>query len=389
MQVENYELFEVRPKWVFLKIETSSGAVGWGEPTLARQSSSLQAAVTDMMEQYIIGEDPADIEDHWQKMYRNGFYRGGPVLMSALAGIDQALWDLKGKQFGAPVYELLGGKARDRIRLYQHVHTANGGIKSPQEVGEDAAAQVEAGFTSLKMTITNGLRRVDTPEKVHEAVARLEAVREAVGNGVDVGLDLHGRASKPMAKRLVTALEPYEPMFYEEPVLPEQADSFPEIAARTSIPIAAGERMHSRWDCKQAFENQAVDIIQPDLSHAGGITEVHKIAAMAEAYDVALAPHCPLGPISLAACLQIDACAPNALFQEQVLHRADIADFDVFRYVANDIMFDYDEQGFVDLPSGPGLGIEMDEEAVREHAIEDLRWQSPMWRHEDGSLAEW
>lgn len=232
-------------------------------------------------------------------MYRSGFYRGGPVLMSAIAGIDQALWDVKGKRFGAPVYELLGGRARDRIRVYQWI-----GGDRPSEVGEAAAEKVSEGFTGLKMNATSELRRVDTPAAVREAEERLGEVREAVGPEVDIGVDFHGRVTKPMAKRLAKALEPYEPMFIEEPVLPEHNDALPAIAAHTSIPIATGERMFSRWDFKEVFENGSVDVIQPDLSHAGGITEVKKIADMAEAYDVALAPHCPLGPIALASCIQ-------------------------------------------------------------------------------------
>uniref|UniRef100_UPI00361DFC3A galactonate dehydratase n=1 Tax=Halostagnicola sp. GCM10023398 TaxID=3252683 RepID=UPI00361DFC3A len=234
--ITEYELFEVPPRWLFLKVTTSDGTVGWGEPVVEGRAKSVRTAVEELMDGYLLGEDPARIEDHWQTMYRGGFYRGGPVLMSAIAGIDQALWDIKGKRFGAPVYELLGGAARDRIRVYQWI-----GGDRPAEVGEAAAKKVEAGFTGLKMNATPKLERIDTPAAVDAARDRLAEVRETVGDEIDIGVDFHGRASKTMAKRLVAALEPYEPMFVEEPVLPEHNDALPEIAQHTTIPIATGE----------------------------------------------------------------------------------------------------------------------------------------------------
>ncbi|RDZ35637.1 galactonate dehydratase [Haloferax sp. Atlit-47N] len=382
-RITNYELFEVPPRWVFLRIETSDGIVGWGEPVVEGRAYSVRAAVEELMETYLLGEDPSRIEDHWQTMYRGGFYRGGPILMSAIAGIDQALWDIKGKQFDAPVYELLGGPVRDRVRVYQWV-----GGDRPAAVGEAAAEKVDAGFTALKMNATPEIRRVDNPSAVADAVDRLRTVREAVGPEVDIGVDFHGRVTKPMAKRLAKALEPHEPFFIEEPVLPEHNDALPDIAAQTSTPIATGERMYSRWDYKHVFEDQSVDIIQPDLSHAGGITEVKKIAAMAEAYDVAMAPHCPLGPLALASCLQVDAVAPNALIQEQSLDIHYNESNDVLDYLEDPSVFDYDD-GYVDLPDGPGLGVDIDIDYVRERAEIDVDWHNPVWRHDDGSVAEW
>jgi galactonate dehydratase len=383
MEIVDYELFEVPPRWLFLKVVTADGTVGWGEPVVEGRSKTVRAAVEELMETYLLGEDPSRIEDHWQTMYRGGFYRGGPVLMSAIAGVDQALWDLKGKQFGAPVYELLGGKARERIRVYQWI-----GGDRPADVGEAAREQVEAGFTALKMNATPELRRVDNPRAVQDAVDRLAQVREAVGDEVDVGVDFHGRVAKSMAKRLVAALEPYEPFFVEEPVLPEHNEALPTIAEHTSTPIATGERMFSRWDYKDVFEQGVVDVIQPDLSHAGGITEVKKIADMAEAYDVALAPHCPLGPIALASCVQVDGCSPNALIQEQSLDIHYNETSDVLDYLADPSVFEYHD-GFVELPDGPGLGIEIDEEHVRAQARKEVDWHNPVWRHDDGSVAEW
>ncbi|WP_306060584.1 galactonate dehydratase [Natronococcus wangiae] len=382
MHITDYELFEVPPRWLFLKVTTSDGTVGWGEPVVEGRAKTVRTAVEELMDNYLIGEDPARIEDHWQTMYRGGFYRGGPVLMSAIAGIDQALWDIKGKRFGAPVYDLLGGAARDRLRVYQWI-----GGDDPSDVAEQAREKVDAGFTALKMNGTPAIERIDSPATVDAAAERMREVREAVGDKVDVGVDFHGRVSKPMAKRLVAALEPHEPFFVEEPVLPEHNDALPEIARQTTVPIATGERMYSRWDFKEVFESNAVDVIQPDLSHAGGITEVNKIASMAEAYDVAMAPHCPLGPIALASCIQVDACSPNALIQEQSLDIHYNETSDVLDYLADPSVFEYHD-GYVDLPDGPGLGIDVDEDHVRARAG-GVDWHNPVWRHDDSGVAEW
>jgi galactonate dehydratase len=382
VRITDYELFEVPPRWLFLKLTTSDGTVGWGEPVVEGRAKTVKTAVEELLENYLLGEDPSAIEDHWQAMYRGGFYRGGPVLMSAIAGVDQALWDIKGKRFDAPVYELLGGKARDRVRVYQWI-----GGDRPRDVGDAAREKVEEGFSALKMNATAELRSVDNPQTVQNAVDRLAAVREAVGREVDVGVDFHGRVSKPMVRRLARALEPHDPMFIEEPVLPEHNDALADVRAATTIPIATGERLYSRWDFKEILESNAVDVIQPDLSHAGGITEVKKIAAMAEAYDVSLAPHCPLGPIALASCIQVDACSPNALIQEQSLDIHYNEGGDVLDYLADPSVFEY-RDGYVDLPDGPGLGIEIDEDVVHERAG-NVDWHNPVWRHDDGSVAEW
>ncbi|MFC4439945.1 MULTISPECIES: galactonate dehydratase [Natrialbaceae] len=382
MHITDYELFEVPPRWLFLKVTTSDGTVGWGEPVVEGRAKTVKTAVEELMDTYLVGEDPARIEDHWQTMYRGGFYRGGPVLMSAIAGIDQALWDIKGKTYDAPVYDLLGGRARDRLRVYQWI-----GGDDPSDVADQAREKVDAGFTALKMNGTPAMERIDSPATVEAATERMREVREAVGSEVDVGVDFHGRVSKSMAKRLVAALEPYEPFFIEEPVLTEHLDELAGIAQHTTTPIATGERMYSRWDFKQVFEDGHVDLIQPDLSHAGGITEVNKIASMAEAYDVAVAPHCPLGPIALASCIQVDACSPNALIQEQSLDIHYNETSDVLDYLADPSVFDYRE-GYVDIPDGPGLGVDIDEEYVREQAGE-VDWHNPVWRHDDGSVAEW
>jgi galactonate dehydratase len=380
MPIVDYELFGLPGKSQLLKLETGDGLVGWGEPVVESHASTSGAAVEELLEGYLLGEDPSAIERHWQRLYRGGFYRGGPVLMSAIAGIDQALWDIKGKRFGAPVYELLGGRARDRVQLYQWA-----GGSTPEAVAADVAAKMERGFRAFKMhVVREPLGRVDAPERVAEGRERVLAAREAVGDGGHVAVDFHGRVHKSMARRLVAAIEEAQPLFVEEPVTPENDDAFPRIAAASPVPIATGERLFSRWDFKPLFEADAVDVAQPDLSHAGGITEVRKIADAAESYDVALAPHCPLGPVALAASIQVDVCAPNFLIQEQ-----SCLEDGPPRYVANPGLFDFDEGGYLDAPEEPGLGIEVDEDALREVAGgEGESWTPSRWRHDDGSVAE-
>jgi galactonate dehydratase len=382
MKITSYELFLVPPRWLFLKIETDEGITGWGEPVIEGRAATVKTAVDELME-YLMGKDPMNIEDHWNVMYRSGFYRGGPILMSAIAGIDQALWDIKGKYFKAPVHQLLGGKARDLMRVYSWI-----GGDRPHEVGKAAKDIVEKGFTAVKMNATEELQYVDTYEKIDEAVKRIAAVREAVGSNVGIGIDFHGRVHKPMAKILAKELEVYHPMFIEEPVLPENNEALREIANHVSIPIATGERMFSRWHFKQLLIDGYADIIQPDLSHAGGITECKKIISMAEAFDVAAAPHCPLGPIALAACLQVDATCHNAFIQEQSLGIHYNQGSDLLDYLADKTVFEYDK-GYVKIPDGPGLGITINEDFVRKMAAIGHNWKNPLWRHKDGSVAEW
>jgi galactonate dehydratase len=316
-------------------------------------------------------------------LYRGGFYRGGAILMSALAGIDQALWDIKGKHLGAAVHQLLGGRVRNSIRVYSWI-----GGDQPTDVGAAAQQMVARGFTVVKMLATDALDYVDAPAKVAAAVERAAAVRDAMGQTGDFGIDFHGRVHRPMVKRLARELEPFQPMFIEEPALPEHPETLRELSQSTTIPIATGERLYSRWDFKQLLIDGHVDIIQPDLSHAGGITECKKILSMAEAFDVAAAPHCPLGPIALAACLQVTATCSNAFIQEWSMgihynRGAELPD-----YLANKDVLKVSD-GRLSIPTLPGLGIEIDEAHVREMAKAGTKWKSPLWRHADGSLAEW
>ncbi|TJY44090.1 galactonate dehydratase [Cohnella pontilimi] len=382
MKITKMELFKVPPRWLFLKIETDEGIIGWGEPIVEGKADTVRAAVMEMSD-YMIGRDPMKIEDMFQVLYRAGFYRGGPILSSAISGIEQALWDIKGKFYNAPVYDLLGGACREKTRVYSWI-----GGDRPSDVGMAAKRQVELGFTAVKMNATEELHYIDSIGKVDAAIARIAAVREAVGKDVGIGIDFHGRVHKSMAKILAKELEPYRPMFIEEPVLPENNEALKEIARYTSCPIATGERMYTRWGFKELLAEGIVDIIQPDLSHAGGILETRKIAAMAEAYDVAVAPHCPLGPIALAACLQLDTCTPNAFIQEQSLGIHYNEGSDLLDYLKDPLVFEY-KDGFVKNLTGPGLGIEVDEDKVREMAAIGHQWKNPVWRQEDGTVAEW
>lgn len=382
MRIEKIELFKVPPRWLFLKITTASGISGWGEPVVEGKADTVKAAVEEM-ESYLLGKDARHIEDIWQVLYRGGFYRGGPVLMSAISGIDQALWDIKGKALGVPVYELLGGAVRDKMKMYGWI----GGDK-PAHVVEGARKRMADGFHAVKMNGCAELEWIDTPKKIDDAVKLISSVRDAIGYDRGLGIDFHGRVHKGMAKIFMRELDHLKPMFIEEPVLSENLEAFAALATYTSAPIATGERLFSRWDFKRLFEQGAVDIIQPDLSHAGGITEVKKIAAMAEAYDVALAPHCPLGPISLAAALQVDFNCLNAFIQESSIGIHYNEGVDLLDYLLNPEVFAI-KDGYIDRPNLPGLGVEINEEKVREMAKTGHQWKNPVWRNEDGSVAEW
>ncbi|KAG9583852.1 mandelate racemase/muconate lactonizing enzyme family protein, partial [Aureobasidium melanogenum] len=345
-------------------METDEGVVGWGEPVIEGRARTVEAAVHELSE-FVIGKDPARINDIWQAMYRGGFYRGGAIFMSAIAGIDQALWDIKGKVLGAPVYELLGGRVRDRMKTYCWV-----GGDRPADVIAQMKERMAHGFDTFKLNGCEEMAIIATSKAVDAAVARVAEIREAFGTDVEFGLDFHGRVSAPMAKVLVKELEPFRPLFIEEPVLAEQAEYYPRIAAQTSIPLAAGERMFSRFEFKHVLERGGISILQPDLSHAGGITECVKIAAMAEAYDVAVAPHCPLGPIALASCLHLDFVSWNATLQEQSMGIHYNKGGEVLDYVSNKDALKLDAQGCALPFTGPGLGIEVNEELVIERSRE-------------------
>lgn len=378
MKIVRIETFLVPPRWLFVRVESDTGATGWGEASLEGHAEAVNGAFEALRDRFI-GADPRRIEDIWQVAYRGGFYRGGPVLMSALSGLDQALWDLKGRLHGLPVHEMLGGKVREAVRAYAWI-----GGDRPADVAAAAAARRAQGFGAVKMNATAEVDYIGTPGSA-EVIARVEAAQSA---GLEVGLDFHGRLHRAAAKRLARDLEPLGLMFIEEPVLSENGVALRQIASHITTPIAVGERLYSRWDFRPFLESGAVDIIQPDLSHAGGISECRKIAAMAESYDIAVAPHCPLGPLALAACLQLAGCTPNVVLQEMSLGIHYNEGHDLFSFVRDATVLT-PVDGHLIIPDGPGLGVEIDEAKVRDAAASGHRWRNPVWRHADGSFAEW
>lgn len=383
MKIVRLETFHIAPRWLFLKVTTDEGIAGWGEPVLEGRAQTVETAIREM-EPLLVGQDPRRIEHLWQTMYRSPFYRGGPVLMSAISGVEQALWDIKGKYYGMPVYEMLGGACRDRVRMYGHLKPAGHAAQFPlEDMLAIARKRRDDGFTVVKYSIIPPLLPIETMATEESIVERFAAVRETVGKTIDVAIDFHGRVNPALARRLCKALEPYCPFFIEEPCLPENADVMIQIARSTPIPIATGERLFTRWGYRELMESRAISVFQPDLCHVGGIFEGRKIAAMAEVNYAQIAPHNPLGPISLAACLQLDACCPNCLVQEHP-GMPDERDLGVGILKKPFVI----ERGYIRVPEGPGLGIEVDEES-----LEKLRfpgdWHSPVLSHGDGSLADW
>jgi galactonate dehydratase len=367
MKITKLETFLVKPRWLFLKIHTDEGLVGLGEPVLEGRALTCAQAVEELAP-YLIGQDPTRVIHHWQAMYRHAFYRGGPILTSALSGVEQALWDLAGKALGVPVYKLFGGPTRNRIRLYKHA-------SSPKEI-KDWALQ---GYNAFKTGVAGDrpARIIETKGFIDRAVKHFAELREAAGSDIDIAIDFHGAISPQTSRLLIKELEPFQPMFFEEPVQCQNVDVLADLARGTHIPIATGERIFTKWGFREILEKRAASILQPDLCHAGGIHEVHLIAGMAEAYYAAIAPHNPLGPISLAACIQLDATIPNFIAQEHVsLGEGYLKQ----PFVARD--------GFVDLPTGPGLGIELDDLALEAQLGHD--WRSPELFHpDDGAVVDW
>lgn len=367
LKVTKLETILVKPRWLFLKIHTNAGIVGLGEPITEGRALTCATAVKEV-EPYLVGKDPRRVAHHWQAIYRHAFYRGGPILTSVLSGIDQALWDIKGKALGVPVYELLGGPTRDRVRVYAHART-------PQQMKE----AMTRGFTAFKTgpAKRRPMRYVETPAAVQYAVERFAELRQTVGNEVDIGIDFHGAVSPATAKLLIKGLEPYQPMFVEEPCQAQNHDVMAEIARGTHLPIATGERVFTKWGFREVLEKKAATILQPDLCHAGGITECRLIAGMAEAYYASVAPHNPLGPISLAAGVQLAASIPNFLCQEQVSLGEG--------YIKKPFTI---TKGYLDLPTGPGLGIELDDNLMADKINHDWRNQES-YDEDDGSVVDW
>lgn len=382
MKITKLETFHVKPRWLFVKISTDEGICGWGEPVLEGKSTVVEEAV-HILGDAILGKNPLNIEHLWQVMYRGSFYRGGAILCSAISGIEQALWDIKGKYLNIPVWQMLGGKCRDRIRMYAHI-TPNVENPTIQEVCSWAEKRVRDGFRSLKTPMFAPVRHIDTMKKVETYVEKFAAIRSKVGMDIDIAIDFHGRISPAMAPLLCRELEPFFPMFIEEPVLPENVDAMVKVAESTAIPIATGERLFTTWGFREVIEKQAAQVLQPDLSHCGGILQAFKIAAMGANYYCSVAPHNPLGPIALASCLQIDTCIPNFTAQEHPT-MPDGHDLGKELFVEEFVIKD----GYIDIPKKPGLGFEIDENAVKEYSY-DGHYACPVEFDPDGhSLGDW
>ncbi|WP_329129777.1 galactonate dehydratase [Streptomyces sp. NBC_01476] len=381
MKIVRIETFLVPPRWLFCRIETDDGVVGWGEPVVEGRAEVVRAAV-EVLSEHLIGQDPLRIQDHWQVLTKAGFYRGGPVLSSAVAGLDHALWDIAGKAYGAPVHALLGGPVRDAVRVYAWV-----GGDEPARLTEEIAAQIEAGFTAVKMNAAGRTDPLTSPAGTAAVVDRVAAAREVLGQDRDVAVDFHGRFSPAGARRVLHAIAPLHPLFVEEPLLPEYGHLTASLAASTPVPLATGERLYGRAEFLPVL-SAGIAVAQPDLSHAGGITEVTRIAALAETFGAQLAPHCPLGPISLAASLQVAFCTPNFLIQEQSLGIHYNKEADLLSYLVDTEPFRFVD-GHARRTALPGLGITVDEAAVRAADRAGHAWRNPVWRHPDGSFAEW
>jgi galactonate dehydratase len=381
MKITRIETFLVPPRWLFVRLETDNGIVGWGEATCEGRSETVRTAV-DQLSELLLGEDPLRIEDHWQVLTKGSFYRGGPILASAVAGLDQALWDIAGKHFDAPVHQLLGGPVRDRIRVYGWV-----GGDEPDEVADQIAAQLEVGLTAVKMNASGKMSPHGSASELDGVVRRVAAAREVLGPDRDVAVDFHGRFTLATARRVASLLDELHPFFLEEPVVPENSHLIGRLTESTTIPVATGERLYSRQEFLPVLQ-AGIAVAQPDLSHAGGITEVRKIAALAETFDVQLAPHCPLGPIALAACLQVGFSTPNYLIQEQSIGIHYNQGAEVLDYVLDKTPLRFVD-GSIERLTGPGLGLEIDEAAVRDADRRGHAWRGPVWRHPDGAFAEW
>ena len=380
MKIAKLEQFFPRPRMRLLKITTDDGIVGWGESTLEGKPKSTMGAIEELAD-YLIGKDPLRIEHHWQHIYRSAFFRGGNVLMSALSGIDQALWDIAGKYYGVPVYKLLGGAVRDRIRVYAHW-----GIGDLSDEGlEKAKTRLEflrakGGYTAFKSGPGGKWRAHEPPAVIDEFVKRAYLMREWVGPEVEIAFDFHGKMTPGLAIEICHELKGMRPMFVEEPVPQENVDALKLVADHVPFPIATGERLLSRWEFRQVLEKQAASYIQPDGSHAGGITELKKIANMAEVYYVHIMPHCAIGPVALTACMHVDAVVPNFLIQESV---------------GPDWMMDVIEEPWtvtnshIELPTKPGLGFEINEREVAKLHTYTEELGGEFFYDQDGSVADW
>ncbi len=360
MKIVDIKTFVVdcfRTNWAFVKIYTDEGITGVGEGTLEYKEKAFLGALEHIKE-YLIGQDPRDIEKHWHMIYRDAYWRGGPVLMSALSAIECALWDILGKSLNVPVYQLLGGKYNDKVRIYVNGWFA--GAKEPEEFAEKAKIAVKRGVSAMKWDPFGKNYLQISNAELNKALKNVAAVREAVGDDVDLLIEGHGRFDVPTGIKIAKELEQFKPMFFEEPVPPDNLEALAAVRAKSPVAISAGERLYSRWDYRKLFDIRACDYIQPDISHAGGISELKKIAAEAETHYIPFAPHNPSGPVANAATLQLAAACPNFCILEIMY-----SDVEWRKEVTNESL-EY-KDGYITIPSKPGLGIEINEDACLSH----------------------
>ncbi|MDO1449383.1 galactonate dehydratase [Rhodocytophaga aerolata] len=372
--IETYICHAYRTNWVFVKVLTDTdGLHGVGEATLEYKELTVAQACKEL-ESIVVGKDPHRIEDIWHTVYRDAYWRGGPVLMSALSAIEMALWDIKGKDLGVPVYQLLGGKVRDSVPCY-----ANGWFapaKTPDEFAEKALQAVAQGFKALKWDPFGSAYLQISRGQLNDALACVGTVYEAIKDKADLIIEGHGRFDIPTAVRIGHALADFDILWFEEPIPPQNLEGLADVKRRVQVPISAGERLYNRWDFRTLFEQKAADFIQPDVSHAGGIMELKKIAAMAEAYHIPVCPHNPSGPVANAATLQLAACIPNFYLLETMS-----SDVPWRQEITNEtVLF---TEGHMHIPDKPGLGIELNEEAMKKYP-----YSPKELRHYKGTLTD-
>lgn len=371
IDIKTFTVFAYRTNWIFIQVYTDEGIVGVGEATLEYNEQGVWGAIEDIRK-YLIGKNPLNIEQHYSCLYRDSYFRGGPAFMSALSAIEACLWDINGKALGVPVYRLLGGKCRDKVKIYANGWFAN--AKTPEQFAEKAMEAKKRGIRAIKWDPFGKAHLTISNEELAHALNCVGAVRDAVGTDMDLLIEGHGRFNIPTAIQIAKEIEVFKPLFFEEPIAPDYIEGLAQVKERSNVAIAAGERLYTKYAFRDLLEKRAVDYVQPDVSHAGGIMECKKIAAMAEAYHLPFAPHNPSGPIANAATLQLAACVPNfyilEIMYDDIPWRKDLTD--------ENLIF---EDGYMHIPDKPGLGITLNEEEALKHPFQPISL-----RHYDGSL---
>jgi galactonate dehydratase len=379
MKIVKIEQFFPRKRTRLVKITTDQGIEGWGETTLEGRPKGVIGVVEELAD-YLVGKDPLRMEHHWQHIYRSAFFRSGPVVMTALSGIDQALWDIAGKYYGVPTYKLLGGNVRDRIRVYAHWGIWDISDEALEKSKDRLEWLLTMGYSAFKSGPGGKWRAHEPPSVIDSFVKRAYLMREWVGPDVELAFDFHGKFTPGLAVEICQELKGMRPLFVEEPVPQENVDALKLVSDQVTFPIATGERLLTRWQFREVFEKHAVSLIQPDVSHVGGITELKKVANMAEVYYMHIMPHCAIGPVALAAALHVDAVVPNFLIQEQIDASLGYGLLKDDWQVVN---------GHIELPTKPGLGFEIDEQEAQHNIAYTEELGGEFYYDQDGSVADW